>query len=157
MFRPLTVAIAAAGLVAAPVVAAPLAPVKPSDVRNVFQDSQTACPSAGGRVVTKTNAADGTIIPFVIPPKQVFVVTQVDWYIDSAAASQTSTLELTRFTPGGSQIYLLVDGGTGDANGKIRKTTLTSPLVVPADDTMCVRSSTGTVGAFVHGFLTKAK
>jgi hypothetical protein len=34
---------------------------------------------------------------------------------------------------------------------------VTSPLIVPPGSTMCARASTGTNGAFVHGFLTKAK
>jgi hypothetical protein len=156
MLRPLILAITLA-LTATPSLAAPLAPTKPSDMRVAFQDSQTPCPSGNARAVTKSYAADGQITDFAIPPKQVLVVNQVDWFIDNATASQATTLELTMYTPNSSQIYLMVDGGTGDANGKIRKTTLTSPLIVPAGNTICVRSSSGTVGAFVHGFVTKAK
>lgn len=61
------------------------------------------------------------------------------------------------FPVGGSSPTLMIDGATADSVGRIRKTTLTSPLIVPSGAVMCVRSSSGTHGAFVHGFLTKAK
>lgn len=137
--------------------AAPLAPSKPSDIRMVFTDTQTACPGGNGNVVTKTYDADGNVVPFVIPPKFVFVVTQIDWYVDGATASQTHTLNFLLNLGGGGQMTLMVDGATADANGKIRKTTLTSPLIVPSGGTICARASSGSHGAFVHGFVTKAK
>lgn len=152
-----TLLIVAFALAATPAFAAPLAPGKPSDVRNVFVDDLTACPGGNGRVVTRTYDAAGTVIQFTIPPKQVFVVTQVDWYIDGATASQTHTLNFTVYPSGGQQQTLLIDGATADAAGKIRKVTPTAPLVIPSGAIMCARSSSGSHGAFVHGFLTKAK
>jgi hypothetical protein len=137
--------------------AAPLAPSKPSSIRMVFTDNATTCPGGNGRVVTQTYDAEGTVVPFTIPAKQVFVVTQIDWFIDSATPSQAITLNFTSFPPGSQQITLMIDGDVSDSSGRVRKTTLTSPLIVPAGATMCARASSGTHGAFVHGFLTKAK
>lgn len=137
--------------------AAPLGPSKPSDVQRAFSDGNATCSGGNGRPVTKTYDADGQVTTFTIPPKNVLIVTQVDWFVDNAGAAQTATLELTMFPVGASASTLMDDGGTSDANGKIRKVTLTSPLVVPAGATMCVKSNLGNVGAFVHGYFTKAK
>lgn len=78
MIRPLLVA-ALVLFAATSAVAAPLAPSKPSDIRGIFADDQTPCSGGNGRVVTKTYDAQGQVIPFTIPAKQVLVVTQIDW------------------------------------------------------------------------------
>jgi len=157
--------LALALIVAAPGLAGPLAPKKPSDLVTLTRGS-TPCPLLMGFFLVDTRLqSDGTSAPFSIPPKSVLVVTGM------LAASNGGTPGIAGSTIGvglsvgaTTPIYQTVVADASDAF--TAQTSVPSGIVVKSGTNICVVAQdvanpfptleTG-FGVQVYGFLAKDK
>jgi len=143
--------------------AAPLGVSKASqEVTALIRSSDAACPDnvALHHLVSVRLASDGTQVPFVIPPKSVFVVTSYEYVVTTASPSTFAGASVlaaaaNQSTPGAAAPAATIADSTGRAFG-----TLLTPngLVVRPPAAPCGEFSTGVTGTiFVHGFFAPDK
>ncbi len=148
--------------------AAALAPSKPSQLADAGTSYQTPCPQVFPDTdvypIDVINLPDGTTAPFVIPPKQVFVVTAVDIAAQNITAGHSYFLELFRLTPAGGLGTLIVNAsGTTPTTGRVgAQLVIPNGSVVKSGTTLCVGTFDGNTGSttpevIVHGFFAKDK
>ena len=148
-----------------PAIAAPLAPTKPTQAVTVQSLTQSAfCvpgePTLGRRVDIKQNG-DGTIEPFTIPPKTVFVVTSIDLAQQAPASRHiTGSLYVASAQQVGAGSVVAIVPAQSDADGIGNGTmTLPSGFPVKSGANLCFLTfpPAGSVAALVHGFFAKDK
>ena len=130
----------------------PLAPTRASQL--VTLQASLADPVCGqfGRPFTTRVTSDGQFeIGFVIPPKQVLVVTSVEWSVFGADPSETARVSLG--TNGGASYF--IGAALADATGAAGGAASVSHAIRPGT-TLCI-SAVGVddLSARLHGFLAK--
>ncbi len=148
-----------------PANAGTLAPAKPSDVVIAGGDSASdACGNLATlhQILAFRNLSNGTAGPFVIPPKQVFVLTSFDWSISQGAANRLAGVALS-IVNGSGVIGVNASAGSAitDASGNASGTVSVAAGVIVKSGALLCASGIGnpvpTFGVTVHGFLTKDK
>jgi hypothetical protein len=147
-------------IVAAPAVAAPLAASKASNVLTIGS-GVTSC-LVNGRAVDIVQNADGTTAPFVIPPKQVFVVTGIETTVLNADASAGVSVSVQRVNGVATNTLAFINGTASSQGVFYGQLTLPSGAIVKPGVTLCVfmtAPTAGTLSGFtlVHGFLAPNK
>jgi hypothetical protein len=152
-------ALGAAGLAALPFPAAagPLAPTKASQLVTAFTVGAACSADPDGaqfNVMRTLGTPEG---PFVIPPKQVLVITRVELTVGAAAPSEDVALRLVGV--GGTSAGLLVEtrvrtSGAGTGSGVIE---LPTPVAVRGDTELCATASDGATVGVLTGFFAKDK
>lgn len=146
--------LAAVGVLSAATLAqaGPLAPTRASQLVTLHSSVTGGACGALGKSVDSRVMPDGSVeIGFAIPPKQVLVVTSLEWTVQGADPSEVSQVSLgasgARFFRGGA----LADGA-GAAAG-----TANFFHVIRAGTTICLTSSSDIDGleGTLHGFLAK--
>jgi hypothetical protein len=141
---------------ATPTLAAPLAPAKASDVVGLVS-SNADCTGNGKRIGDRI-LPNGTVVPFEIPPKRVFVITSAEIELGGVAAGEyvRATLFVETDTPATATAVALLNA-VGGANGiAIGSLTMPTGIVIARGSRLCLNSATSG-GAYVHGFLAKDK
>jgi hypothetical protein len=149
---------------AVPASAGPLAPTRPSQVVTLLTSAVTdsACGSTA-YPVDLMRIADGSVVPFEAPPKQVFVVTSMEVYgVASEVNRRYRFALLVENSPpivGGSLLH--GDAGLTDAAGNYAASVVEpTGVVVPPGALLCSQvdgPSEQPAHARVHGFFTKNK
>jgi hypothetical protein len=152
----LSVALVLLSLASTPASAAALAPSKPSQIVTLFQ-SGAACPTLGF-VIGRLAMSDGTLASFVIPPKQVLVVTGFEWHAENGAAGSGVSAILSTQASGTPAIDYATSTTTFDSNGVAVKNDVTPLIVIKPGRTICISVTSGDFSSgFVHGFLAPDK
>jgi hypothetical protein len=144
-------------LVVAPALRAPaaaLAPAKPSDLVTVII-AGAEC-ATGGSYLNDRVLPNGSVTPFEIPAKRVFVVTSAEVEVSGIAAGThvRASLFVASDAPATQTVVALVDavGGAGDlAIGSLQAP---HGIVIARGSRLCINSA-GTPGLYVHGFFAK--
>jgi hypothetical protein len=160
--RLLTVALLC--LIALPAAAGPLAPTKASQVAILVPTATTksGC-GANAYPVDTMRKSDGTVVPFVIPPKEVFVVTSLDVFGEAQEPNRryffSLSIDNTPGVPGGTLV--IGDAGlTDSAGGYAGSVTVPTGAIVPSGVLLCSKiggPSEEPTFMRVHGFFAKAK
>ena len=141
-----------------------VSPKKPSDIVTLdttlgFVDPQPPCPTRS-RYVNAMILADDTVVPFVIPEGNVFVITSADFYAELAVADRNYEFQLVGTGPGGP---LVVANGRADASGQVTGVaTVPTGVVIKPNVSLCANAGSLSVPQIpsfvrVHGFFTKDK
>lgn len=157
------VALPLLALLAAPAFGGPLVPTRASQVvvLNPTAVTDSACGSTA-YPVDNMRTSTGEVVPFVIPPKQVFVVTSADVFGSASTPSRnyrfTLSIDSSPPIPGGA---LLIGAAPSDAAGYYAgSVSVPSGVVVPAGALLCARiDGPDEEPTFmrVHGFFAKDK
>lgn len=158
------VALASFAPIPLPARAATLAAAKPSEVVVAFGGSNDA---ACGTLLTLREIAskvtsDGSTAPFVIPLKQVFVLTSVDWITLAGPVNHRNGVGIYIVNAARTEANVVVrSGGMSDADGQASGTvTIPSGVVVKAGAHLCTAPTDAPLFGYLvtlHGFLTKDK
>lgn len=134
----------------------PVAPTKPSQLVTLRNSSGNDCPF-NGQAVDRQILPDGTLQPFTIPPKQVLVVTEINWGVVFGPASQSAIVAVSVQGPSAMPSNaFFVDVVPTDSAGAAGRTSQVANAIVRSGHTLCVDSVTdGTMTMNVRGFLTK--
>jgi hypothetical protein len=137
--------------------AAALAPAKASDLVAVYTKGNGDCPVAGRPFDTRV-MPDGTEVPFVIPPKKVFVITSLQFTFESSSppnnhATPTVSLQLPGAVTG---VPLVIGAAVTDADGGASGSVVVPNGVTVRSGTICFAVGT-TQSAILHGFFAKDK
>ena len=153
MRTPILVA-AALVLVVRPVQAGVLAPSKPSSIVTLVSGS--SCDIGSHKMDTRI-LPDGTAEPFVIPPKQVLVLTGTEWtFAVGAAEGGLIDILLIPAPPAvGNSVFSA--GALAPANGIGRGSAPIPDVVVGPGVDICADVPFGTSAVTLHGFLAKDK
>jgi hypothetical protein len=159
-----SLAVALTCLIALPAAAGPLVPTRPSQVVVLVPTATDKSPcNVTGYPVDQMRASDGTVSPFVIPEKQVFVVTSVDVFgsADEPNRRYFFSLGLNGDGPVPGGTLVVGDAGLTDAfGGYSGSVTVPTGVVVPRGQLLCARlSGPNDEPTFmrVHGFFAKDK
>jgi hypothetical protein len=136
--------------------AAALAPAKASDLVAVYTKGNGDCPVAGRPFDTRV-MPDGTEVPFVIPPKKVFVITSLQFTFESSSPPNhhaTPTVSLQTGAPVG--VPLLVGSALTDAEGDGSGSVVVPNGVTVRSGTICLAVGESATGV-LHGFFAKDK
>lgn len=151
-----------AGLLAAVLAASPqsattaaLAPAKPSQIVTL-KSGPNDCPALG-KAVDLQILPDGTFHDFAIPANQVLVITEVDWGVVFAPASQAVVLALAVQAPSTSaSLPFFIDVAVTDSAGTAGKISPVAHAIVRSGNSLCVAGGTAVdKSVIVRGFLTK--
>lgn len=141
--------------------AAPLAPTAASQLVTVSGGTTECGPASSAKLFDQRLKGDGTTSPFIIPAKNVFVVTSFDFLFAGAVASQaiTATLVVTDTgltTAAAIAAPTVMSDSTGRGGGTLL---LPSGFAVKSNTKICFQLSTGNTGVsgFLHGFFAKDK
>ncbi len=137
---------------------APLAPVKASDVLTLTNSSPTSCGGGGAATIDQVANSDGTIVPFVIPPKKVLVVTGVEW--DATGAEGTQFVFLLVRIGGSTANTVFRDSAVAGSGQHASGNAVIPAAVVKSGTQLCaaISGSPSTAPALVvHGFLAPDK
>jgi hypothetical protein len=155
MFRSVPVAIAVV-LSLSTAYGGPVSPSKPSQIVTLFQ-SGPLCPTEGFAIADLA-MSDGTIAPFVIPPKEVLVVTGFEWLARGGTAGSGVRANLTTQASGTPTLIYATSTTTFDSDGNASKNEVTPLIVIKPGRTICIFIASGTaIAGFVHGFLAPDK
>lgn len=167
-----TIVIAAAlSAVASTAFAAPLAPTKPSEVATLttsFALCPVNSPKSNVLAIDRISLPDGSQVPFVIPPKQVFVVTAVEMYVQFVAAGKRCELNLFRLNNQASGGFggFISDQIITSTGGAVHSSmTFPTGSIVKSGTQLCILAVNLDGGAqeqpapyaTVHGFFAKDK
>jgi hypothetical protein len=142
--------------VAMPALAAPLGPVRASDLVRLiaFADSPSTCPSFG--IPFEQIAPNGVRTPFVIPPGKVLVITSVHFEVFNGNPS-TNVNAVVSEQMAGQAFRLTLATGTalldagGEGGGAIL---ILTGVRVPAGRTVCMQpAGGGLTGGILYGYL----
>jgi hypothetical protein len=155
--KPVLAPFAALALLLSALVPSPapaLEPSKASDLVTLVAFITGTCPVAGFPFVTRI-LADGTPVPFTIPPKRVLVITGFEFTRSDATPGTTATALLSQQAPGEVAALLQADG-VADASGSVAGSAFAAPGVAVrgGDKTLCIA---GASAAVLRGFLAKDK
>lgn len=149
---------------ALPASAGPLVPTRPSQIVTLSPTAVTdsGCGTSAYPVDTMRKS-DGSLVPFVVPPKQVFIVTSMDVFGSADAPSRHYSFQLSidnsPSIPGGS--ILVGDAGLTDADGSYAgSVTAPTGVVVPPGALLCASlegPNAEPTFTRVHGFFAKDK
>jgi hypothetical protein len=133
-----------------------VSPSKPSQIVTLIQ-SGADCPTAGS-VIGLQEMSDGTIASFVIPPKQVLVVTGFEWHADSGTAGSGVSAILSTQASGTTTVDYATSTTTFNSNGVAIKNDVTPLIVIKPGRTICIFVTSGLFSSgLVHGFLAPDK
>ena len=141
-------------LLLSPTAAPALEPSRASDLVTLIA-SETDCPIAGKAFDTRV-LADGSQVPFTIPPKRVLVITGFE-FLQSGAPPGAGTTALVTQQPTGAALAspLLQAAAVADAGGFLAGSAFAAPgIAVRGTAALC---GSNVVGAILHGFLAKDK
>ena len=160
MTRRIGILACVACIVTTPALAAPLAASKASNVLTIGS-GVTAC-LVNGRAVDIVQNADGTTAPFVIPPKQVFVVTGIETTVLNADAAVGVSVSVQRVNGAVTNTLAFVNGTASAQGAFYGQLTLPSGAIVKPGVTLCVFTSAPTASVLssftlVHGFFAPNK
>ena len=131
-----------------------LAPSKPSSV--VTLASLSACGTGSHKMDTRI-MPDGTAVPFVIPPKEVLVLTGIEWAF-SVAAGQGGVIDLLLAPPAPAVGYQVFSAeALAPGNGIGRGSALIPDVVAGPGVDICADVPFGASSVTLHGFLAKNK
>jgi hypothetical protein len=155
---------AAAGTLAlssAAALAGPLAPSRPSQLVSAYAVSQVCAFDPNGvnntpYQISRMTGIDGVDAPFVIPPKQVFVITSVRFTFGGPVPGTIVNLQLLSFDATGNYGLLAEARATAESD-QVGQADVLLPTGIPvrADKTLCIIGSSGATGGMVHGFFAK--
>ena len=152
--RKLIVVVGLFGVFVGTVHAGVLAPAKPSSL--VTLTSLGSCGTGSHKMDTRI-MPDGTAVPFVIPPKEVLVITGVEW-VFTVAGGQGGLIDLLLVPPApavGWQVFSAEALAPG--NGIGRGSALVSNVVAGPGVDVCADVPFGASSVTLHGFLAKNK
>jgi hypothetical protein len=138
-----------------PAAAVALEPSRASDLVTLLADDSADCPIAGFVFDTRV-LADGSQVPFTIPPKRVLVITGVD-FVRNGVTPGAGTTGLVSQQPTGAVLAspLLQADGVADVNGFIAGSAVAGPgVAVRGGAPLCIA---GADAAVLRGFLAKDK
>ena len=151
-------------LTALPAAAGPLAPTKASQVATLVPTATTksGC-GANAYPVDTMRKSDGTVEPFGVPAKEVFVVTSIDVFGEAEEPNRryffSLSIDNTPGIPGGTLV--VGDAGlTDSAGGYAGSVTVPTGAIVPSGALLCSKiDGPAEEPTFmrVHGFFAKAK
>ena len=152
---------------AAPAATGALEATKPSQIVSVYGRSETApaCPGAPGgvRLFESIGNADGTVSPFAIPPKSVFVVQGFDFATAAAVPNRYIGYTILAVDPAhpvslGVSGALAAGGGVADENGFLGGTaSIPGGLVIKPPAVPCYSDGAAESTVILHGFFAKDK
>ena len=135
---------------------AELGPSKPSQLVNLF--ATRFSPTCGVAMVFRLEEQlpDGTRVPFVIPPKMVFIISSGFLQVDSPGASDSASLFM-RNPANGNMAF--VTGASFASGVGIERFTMPHGVVMKPGMLLCVTHDHGDdpVAALVQGYLAKDK
>ena len=131
-----------------------LAPAKPSSLVTLV--SLGACGTGSHKMNTRI-MPDGTAVPFVIPPKEVLVLTGIEW-VFVVTTGQGGLIDLLLVPPAPALGYQVFSAGALAPGNGIGRGSATVPDVVagPGVD-ICADVPFGASSVTLHGFLAKNK
>ena len=141
--------------------AGPLVPTRPSQLVSAKDGTNTPCPFPSGPLNTpylidRMVGSDGSVVPFAIPEKQVFVITSFDFNFGGPVPDTTVFVQLTAYDAMGAGATLLQGTATTSGN-QVGGGSVVAPsgIAVRRDKTLCVTGTAGATGGIVHGFFAK--
>jgi hypothetical protein len=159
--RSLRVALLASAFAAAPSLAGPLAPSKPSQLVSARAVS-TPCPTVHPVEITpyaidQMTTIDGLQVPFVIPPKQVFVITHV--HLAASGATANAEVGIFLISVVGMDGGVLTEGTVHTSASGRGSTNIDLPtgIAVRPGTTICATTTDGAAFGSVTGFFAKDK
>jgi hypothetical protein len=137
--------------------AGPLGPTKASDLRTVLGlPGSTPCPGLSTlRAVDSQQNPNGTIVPFSVPVKSVFIVTSFDVAGSGSAGSASETALIVADGIGGNSFVARCGGIVGSNGLAIGSCTTPAGVAVKGGSTLCFEPNTSNV--IVRGFMAKDK
>ena len=151
-------------LIALPAAAGPLSPTKASQVALLMPTATTesGC-GASAYPVDTMRKSDGTVVPFAVPPKEVFVVTSMDVWGDAEEPNRryffSLSIDNSPGIPGGTLV--VGDAGLTDSTGGYAgSVSVPTGAIVPSGVQLCAKidgPSEEPTFVRVHGFFAKAK
>jgi hypothetical protein len=151
-------------LIALPAAAGPLVPTKASQVAILLPTATTESGCGPNAYPVDTmRKSDGTVVPFVVAPKEVFVVTSVDVWGEAEEPNRRYYFSLgidnTPGIPGGTLV--VGDAGLTDSSGGYAASmTVPTGAIVPSGVLLCSKidgPAEEPTFVRVHGFFSKAK
>jgi hypothetical protein len=131
-----------------------LAPSKPSSVVTLV--SFGACGTGSHKMDTRI-MPDGTAVPFVIPPKEVLVLTGIEW-VFTVAGGQGGLIDLLLAPPAPAVGYQVFSAeALAPGNGIGRGSALIPDVVAGPGVDICADVPFGASSVTLHGFLAKNK
>jgi hypothetical protein len=131
-----------------------LAPSKPSSLVTLM--SSGACGTGSHKMDTRI-MPDGTAVPFVIPPKEVLVLTGIEW-VFVVTAGQGGLVDLLLAPPAPAVGYQVFSAeALAPGNGIGRGSALIPDVVAGPGVDICADVPFGTSSVTLHGFLAKNK
>jgi hypothetical protein len=132
--------------------AGPLVPTRASQLVTLQASLPDPICGLSGRPFSTQVTSDGQFeLGFVIPPKQVLVVTSLDWAVFGADPSATVLVSLG--TNGGASYF--IGTGVADAAGTAGGSATFSHAIRPGT-TLCISAlGVDSLNAALHGFLAR--
>ncbi len=131
-----------------------LTPSKPSSLVTLV--SLGACGSGSHKMDTRI-MPDGTAVPFVIPPKEVLVLTGIEW-VFVVAAGQGGIIDLLLVPPAPAVGFEVFSAGAlAPGNGIGRGSALIPDVVAGPGVDICADVQFGASSVTLHGVLAKNK
>jgi hypothetical protein len=148
--------------------AASVGPTKPSQIVTVTYvttgPNAVACGGAAGFFAPSfMGKSDGSVAPFAIPPKSVFVITSFAYRVVDQGASTVGTITLAAIDaahpPAVGSTSAIIAGAITDAAGTlVGQSVLPTGMVIKPPALPCVGAPLpGTVVVTLNGFFTKDK
>lgn len=131
-----------------------LAPTKASQLVSLQASAPNpACGGIGSPFTNRVTSEGQVATGFAVPPKQVLVLTSIQWAVFGVDASATTFVILTANGNGSTTFFL--GESQSDANGTAGGIASFSHAIRPGT-TICISSAGATsVSATLHGFLAK--
>jgi hypothetical protein len=150
---------------AAPSAAGPLQPTRASQLVTAYggADAPAACGATVFSRVDKIGNPDGSSASFVIPPKSVFVITDIAVSGSGGTPGNLATVSVLAVDPAnppapGAIGAHAAASGVIDPIGNFQGTaTIPNGLVVKSPALLCYTSVTPSVSVIAHGYFAKDK
>lgn len=139
-------------------------PAKPSDLVTLISSDAHCIPDVmmgnPTKAINQRVLADGSVVPFVIPARNVLVVTGIEWRQASTGSSTTGEdfYLFTESAAGGLGGVLVDSFSPPNASARAGASIPVTGVSIKAGSTVCFQVETGyieTAVAYVHGYLTK--
>jgi hypothetical protein len=154
-------ALGLAAILTVPAHAGVIGPTRPSDLVNVLATPGGSGTVCGGQAVAfdMRQMADGTQVPFTIPPGQVFVVTGYDWAVDIATPSRSNWVSVVAQVGPSCNFSLSGSGAIADPQGTASSSiTFPNGIAVKPDALLGAYTWDGNLNrANLYGYFTKDK
>jgi hypothetical protein len=135
--------------------ASALEPSRASDLVTLVANVEGTCPIAGMPIDTRV-LADGSQVPFTLPPKRVLVITGFE-FVRSGLTAGAGTGAVVSQQPAGAVLAspLLQASGIAGSNGFVSGSAVAEPgIAVRGEAPLCLG---GADAGIVRGFLAKDK